>query len=183
MACRTPVRTVITFLAVSAGGGCAFIWTIAHPDSAPVIPAVGLSWLITIAVCVGTLACQMVMPLEAKPHRVAAWEQNGAFYEWVGIRAFRWLLLHTQLRWLSPELQLGAGRSDLGRLLRGLDAAERVHAVAAGVSLVLAAALAASGRSAMAAWLVLVTIPVHAYPVMLQRWNRARVRQVLRRGQ
>jgi hypothetical protein len=123
----------------------------------------------------------MLLRFEPKSLRFARWERNGRLYEWVGLGVFRWVLLHTPLRWLSEGTPLKPGRSDLERLLRDLNAAEGLHAIAASVSLVVAAVYALTGHTTIAIWLVLVTIPFNVYPVMLQRWVRGRILRLQRR--
>jgi hypothetical protein len=97
----------------------------------------------------------------------------------VGLGIFRWGLLHTPLGWLGP-LKLRSGRSDLDRLLRDMNSAEGRHAVAAVLSLVVAAAFALNEHMPIATWLILITIPLNVYPVILQRWNRGRVLRLQR---
>ncbi|MBI5822096.1 MAG: hypothetical protein HZA88_24245 [Verrucomicrobia bacterium] len=176
---QTPVRHVVAVLALSAGAGCGLVWTGSQPDRHPVIFALVLSWF--IAVFVGAITHQMFLRLDPKRFRFARWERNGRVYEWVGLGVFRWVLLHTPLRWLSAQVPLKSGRSDLDRLLRDLNPPEGLHAIAAGVSLAVAAVYALTGHTAISAWLVLITIPFNVYPVILQRWVRGRILRLQRR--
>jgi len=177
MARQTPVRSVVALLVLSVGAGCALAWTFSQPDRHPFMFALGLSWVMA---CAGGAACQVFSRLDPKYFRPARWERNGKVYEWIGVRVFRRILLHTPLGWLGP-LGLRSGRSGLDHLLRDIDSAEGRHAVAAGVSLTVAAVYAMTDHKAIAAWLVLVTVPLNVYPVALQRWNRGRVLELQRR--
>jgi uncharacterized protein (DUF2062 family) len=60
--------------------------------------------------------------------------------------------------------------------------AEEVHRVGGGVAIVLALAYALAGYPRVGIWLVLFSVPLHLYPVMLQRWNRGRVWRMRRRA-
>lgn len=173
---HASARSVIAVLVLSVGAGCALAWTLSQPDRRPIVFALGLSWVMA---CVGGATCQVFGRQDAKWFRYARWERNGQVYEWVGLGVFRWVLLRTPLGWLGP-LTLRSGRSDLDRLLRDMNSAEGRHAVAAVLSLAIAAAFALNGHMAIATWLVLITIPLNVYPVILQRWNRGRVLRLQR---
>lgn len=164
-------KSVISILVVSLAAGCALAWTMSKPDRHPFVFALGLSWIIA---CGGGALSQVFWRSHPTWFRVAPWECNGRFYDWVGISAFRWVLLHTPIGWLGP-ITLRSGRSDLDRLLRNLAAAEAQHAISAALSLLVAGAYALRGDTAIAIWLVLITIPLNVYPVMVQRRNRGRV--------
>ena len=60
-------------------------------------------------------------------------------------------------------------------------AREEQLAIAALLSLAGAAGYACGGHTAIATWLVLITIPLNIYPVALQRRNRGRAVQLRRR--
>jgi len=172
---RTPMRSVVAFLVLSAVGGCALILAASQPDRHPFIFAFGLSWFITTCVCAVYVSCQILFGLSPRPFGLARWERNGSLYKWCGVGIFRWILLHTHLHLLNPNLELKSGRSDLGRLLREMNSAEAIHAIAAGASLAVAVGYAVLRLPTITTWLIVVTIPFHIYPVALQRWNRGRV--------
>lgn len=169
-------RSAVAVLVLSVGAGCALAWTLSQPDRQPIVFALGLSWVMA---CAGGVTCQVFAVQDLNWFRLARWEENGRVYEWVGLRVFRWILLHTPLGWLGP-LALRSSRSDLDRLLREMNSAEGRHAVAAVLSLAVAVAFALNGHMAIATWLVLITIPLNVYPMILQRWNRGRVLRLQR---
>jgi hypothetical protein len=109
------------------------------------------------------------------PFSLARWERSGRLFRWFGVGVFRWILLHTHLRWLTPNLELKSGRSDLDRLQGEMGSAEATHAVGAVVAFATAAVHARLSHGTIAIWLILLTFPFHVYPVMLQRWNRGRI--------
>ena len=171
---QTQVRSVVAVLVLSVGAGGTLAWTVPQPDRHPFVFALGLSWILA---CVGGATCQVFCRLDPMWFRAARWERNGRIYEWVGVKIFRWILLHTPLGWLGP-LAVRPGRSGLDGFLREMNSVEGRHAVAALLSLAAAAGYVCGGHRAIATWLVLITIPLNIYPVALQRWNRARVLQL-----
>lgn len=176
---QTPVKSVVAVLAVSAGAGCALAWTVSQPDRHPLMFAFSLSWFIMM--CAGAVTCQVFFRLDPHRFRLARWERNGRVYERAGVDAFRWLLLHTPLGWFGAQMTLRSGRSDLERLLRHMNSTEGSHTVAAGASLAAAAMYALTNHPAIATWLLLIIVPFHVYPAMVQRWNRGRVLQLQQR--
>jgi hypothetical protein len=62
-----------------------------------------------------------------------------------------------------------------------MNSVEGRHAVAAVLSLAVAAAYAVALHTAIATWVALITIPLNIYPVALQRWTRGRILRLRRR--
>jgi hypothetical protein len=97
----------------------------------------------------------------------------------MGVRAFRWLLLHSPLGWINPGLYVH-GRADAPRFLIESAAAEGVHWLTCAITGVLAIRLLPGEHALYGYTLLLIRIPFDVYPIALLRWNRARVRRVLR---
>lgn len=171
---QTQARSVIAVLVLSVGAGAALAWTVPHPDRHPFVFALGVSWLLA---CAGGVTAQLFPKLDPAWFRPARWEHDGTIYDWIGVGIFRWVLRHTPLGWLGP-LALRSGRRGLDGLLREMNSVEGRHAVAALLSLAAAAGYACCGHTAIATWLVLITIPLNIYPVALQRRNRGRALQL-----
>jgi hypothetical protein len=87
-----------------------------------------ISWLVSIAIAFATSA--VFFRVNPKLFSLAHWEKEGEVYERGGLQAFRWVLLHSPLGWLNPNMHLGGGRTDCERLLREMNTAEGVHWVA-----------------------------------------------------
>jgi len=150
--------------------------TISRPASHPVILACSLSWLIALAVSAVTR--DGLVRMNPKRFRFARWERQGQVYRRVGVAGFCWLLLHTPLGWTNPWLKLNRGRAGIEQLLREMNYAEGAHLIGGLITLGFAVGYAATGHTSVGLWLGLLTIVVHAYPVMVQRWNRGRVLRV-----
>ena len=112
---------------------------------------------------------------------LACWEREGRIYRWAGVDAFRWLLLRSPLSWLGPPPRLVPRQSGIERLLRWLNCAEGVHRVGGVVTFGVAFVYIVAGHVVVGLYIALLTLLLHAYPVMLQRRNRGRVLKMARR--
>jgi hypothetical protein len=171
-----PVATakyLVIFTALTVAVGIGLVMTILQPGRHPLTFAFSLTWLIMAFVAAAT--SRIFVRLDPERFRLARWEREGRIYDRVGLGAVRWVLRHTPLGWLNPNIKVRAGWSDMDRLLRDMNAVEGVHILAAGVSLAVAVFFALAGQAVVGMWLVVLTILFNVYPVMLQRWNRGRI--------
>lgn len=175
-ALSSPRSKMVIFLLLLVGSGYGLAFAILGFYCNPAVLAMCLSWL--IAFFTSALTSKIFFRLDLKRHRFLRWEHEGRIYERVGVRTFQWVVLHTPLGWLNPIVRRPG---DLDHLLRELSMAEGVHWVGGGVSLAFAAGFILAGYTFVGIWLVILSIPLHVYPVMLQRFNRGRVLRVLRR--
>lgn len=148
------------------------------PHGSPLVYAIAMSWLIAICVALLTGA---IFKMNDKLFSLARWEKEGEVYDRTGVRAFRWVLLHSPLGWINPNLHLGAGRTDCERLLREMNVSEGVHWLTCFLSSILAIACLVGGYAVYGYVMLLVRIPFDLYPIMLHRRNRGRVCRVLSR--
>src|SRR5215471_4891308 len=148
------------------------------PHGSPLLYALAMSWLIAITIALPT---SVIFKVNSKRFSLARWEKQGEVYDRTGIRAFRWVLLHSPLGWINPTLHLGATRTDCERLLREMNAAEGVHWLTCLLSSILAISCLVGGFAVYGYVMLLVRIPFDLYPIMLQRRNRGRVSRVLSR--
>lgn len=175
---RKTIQLAFLFVFTLAGA-CGFNLTVSQPDRNPAIFALSLSWLILLFA--GALFGEFYLKLDTKHFRFAKWELEGRVYEWVGIRAFQWILSTVRWNWVTPDSRIKSGRSDLDRLLKVLNQSEGLHKVSGVVTAVVAAANFYRGHALIGFWLFGINIILNIYPVMLQRWNRGRIFQVQRR--
>jgi hypothetical protein len=99
-------------------------------------------------------------------------------YEWLGVRRFSRLLPVRR----SPRVRLDGGRRGLGALEARSRAAELSHALIFLALSVAAGICAVAGQLRVAAWTMALNVMFNGYPVLLQRYTRARlVRLRLRR--
>lgn len=104
-------------------------------------------------------------------------------YEWLGVRQFKTLVSLKPYRWIwGPAAQRSSGgKIALKDLLQDMRAAETAHLVAFALMALIIAFAALGGRPWLAAWLTFFDVIINGYPVMLQRYNRHRIRRILRR--
>jgi hypothetical protein len=176
---EATVKYLVIFTALTVVVGIGLSMAILQPDRHPLIFAFSLTWL--IMALVAAMTSRIFVRISPKRFRLVRWEREGRIYDRVGLGAVRWVLQHTPLGWLNPNIKVGLDRSDMDRLLRDMNAVEGVHSVAAGMSLAVAVLFTLlAGQAILGIWLVILTIPLNIYPVMLQRWNRGRILRLQR---
>jgi hypothetical protein len=173
------IRWLSFTLILSALSIAGLISTISRPDSHPVVLAFSVSWIISFAVPAVTR--DAFLKVDPKRFHFARWEREGRVYGRVGITAYCWLLLHTPLGWLAPTLKLSSHRSGFDRLLREMNFAEGAHLIGGALTLGFTLGYAATGHTAVGLSFAILTMLMHAYPVMLQRWNRGRILRLMSR--
>ncbi len=133
---------------------------------------VPMAWL-------GTLSRVARPRLPERYHRLRASEQDGRLYELLGVRPVKRLLRRGPLAAFNPGLHLPEDRTP--ERLAGLDQrmrdAEASHTILFVVMLGVSANAAAQSWWGGAAWTLLFNVMLNGYPVMLQRYNRARLHQ------
>src|SRR5262249_4348842 len=112
-------------------------------------------------------------------YRPRAWERSGRVYLWLGVRWFkRWTpdgdWVAAQLRRALPDYRLIASRTDLSDFERRTRRAEQVHSVMLAVAVPPLLYAAFSGWAMLAAWLLVGNLLINMYPILVQRYNRAR---------
>jgi hypothetical protein len=169
----------LAFWAMSAAATGGVLWTASHPDNHPVVFTVSVTWF--LGLFAGMLTRRAFLRMDPKRFALSRWERDGRIYDRVGVGVFGWLLQHTPFGWLDPFLKVRSGRSDMDRLLRELSFAEGSHLVQGVVSLSLALAFLAGGHAVVGLAFVVLSVPLHIYPIMLQRRSRGRVLRVMER--
>lgn len=126
---------------------------------------------------VGMASRRMQVRLPEAYHRLRALERSGRVYEAVGVGLFKALLRRGPLAIFNPDLHLPVERTveRLEHLARRMRDAEASHAVLFVATLGFAGLAAVLGWWTAALWTALFDVAVNGYPVMLQRYNRARL--------
>lgn len=117
--------------------------------------------------------------LPARYHTLRAFERDGRLYERVGVTIVKRLLRRGPLAVFNPGLHLPTepNRASIARLDQRMRDAEASHAILLVVTLAVVIHAAARGWWAAAAWTLLFDVLVNGYPVVLQRYNRARLQR------
>ncbi len=146
------------------------------PHGSSLIYAIAMSWLIAI---MSALLVSAIFKVKPTLFSLARWEREGEIYERTSIRAFRWVLLHSPLGWINPNLHLGPSRTDCERLLREITVSEAVHWLTCFASSILAFFYLVDGYAVYGYVMLLIRVPFDVYPIMLHRRNRGRLRRIL----
>ena len=174
------VRSVLMIVILTSGSVYSIHGRAFPPHGNPLVYSFAVSWLVSMTIAI--VGSAIFFRVNPKLFSLAHWEKQGKIYGRAGIRAFRWVLLHSPLGWINPNFHLGAGRADCERLLREMNSGEGVHWLTCAVTVVLAISYFRHDHAAYGYAMLLVRIPFDLYPIMLQRWNRGRVSRVLKRS-
>ena len=130
-------------------------------------------------VWVGTMSRLVQLRLPEAFHALRPFERNGRVYERVGVPVAKQLLRRGVLARFNPQLHLPSERTpeqleQLAQRMRDAEASPTVLFVAA---LPVATHSAARGWWLAAVLTLVLDVVMNGYPVMLQRYNRARLAQ------
>lgn len=125
----------------------------------------------------GTVSHLTPIRLPERFHRLRAFEIDGRLYEHLGVRAVKRMLRRGPATWFNPALRMPAHRDadSLARLDAAMRNAEATHAVLFVATLTAVVHALARRRWAAAVWILGFDIVINGYPVVLQRYNRARL--------
>lgn len=143
------------------------------------------SLLLVIAPVAAGWATARLLP--ERYYRIRAFESGGRVYEWLGIRLFKRFVpdgdyVNRLVRRSDPGYRLVRDADSLVRFEARTRLAEKCHVAGLWLALPCAAYALLLGWDGFALWLLLPNVPLHLYPVLLQRYTRARIQRVLARG-
>jgi hypothetical protein len=171
------VKAFLGALALPLAISLMLVLSVMHLD--PRGPVVALMLNVFLLAEVGGLTQAYRLPLPAGYFRFRTFDRV-SIYEHLGIRTFQRLMRSRAYRRINPDFHLRTGRRGLADLEALMHAAEAAHALLLfAVSAIAAGALLAGWFDA-AAWLTLFNVLLNGYPVMLQRYNRLRLRSLMR---
>ncbi len=131
---------------------------------------VPMTWLGTVS--------RVVRPrLPEAWHRLRPFERDGRLYELLGVGLAKRLLRRGPLAAFNPDLHLPSEPTPerLAHLDQRMRDAEASHAILLVLTLGVVLNAALRGWWAAAGWTLLFDVLMNGYPVMLQRYNRARL--------
>jgi hypothetical protein len=126
------------------------------------------------------LAGPMGLSLPDGWHRLRPWETDGSIYHWFGIEPYRKALLASPF---GPNafLKFEGRRAQFPELEQFTRNAEMGHLTLLVASAGATAVALLTGYSRTAFFLTVVNVPWNVYPVLLQRYTRARLQGIRRR--
>jgi hypothetical protein len=128
-------------------------------------------------VWVGTMSRLVQLRLPERHHALRSFEHGGRVYERVGVRVAKAALRRGLLARFNPDLHLPAERtpSQLAHLAQRMRDAEASHAVLFVLTLPVAGHALLRGWWGAAVLTLVFDVVMNGYPMMLQRYNRARL--------
>jgi hypothetical protein len=128
-------------------------------------------------VWVGTMSRLVQLRLPEGVHVLRPFERDGRVYERIGVPVAKRLLRRGPLARFNPQLHLPTERTpeQLARLAQRMRDAEASHAVLFVATSAVAAHAALRGWWSAALLTLVLDVVMNGYPVMLQRYNRARL--------
>ncbi|HEX8990048.1 MAG TPA: hypothetical protein VF784_00080 [Anaerolineales bacterium] len=135
-----------------------------------------LAWIATV-----TLVARISLP--AGYYTSKPFERTGQVYERMGIRLVKRFLRRGPLRVLSPTLRLPTERTlpALRNLENEMRKAETAHAITFLCMLLVVGYALVQGRLDAGLWMLLFSIVINIYPILLQRYNRIKLQELIRR--
>ena len=127
----------------------------------------------------------IVQSLPERYYRTQRFEASGCLYEWLGVRFFKRFppngdFINRINRRFNPAYRVVRDKASIVEFAAGTRLAEKCHLISLFLVLPAVAYALALGWNQFALWLVLPNIPLHFYPVLLQRYTRARIERVLK---
>ncbi|MCU0268352.1 MAG: hypothetical protein MUF83_06850 [Acidimicrobiales bacterium] len=168
---RRSVLTVVMATSVALGAlvGAARWFGTGSRRFAFVAAWAPMTWL-------GTVSRVAPPRLPERMHRLRRFEQDGArLYELAGVRLVKMALRRGPIAVFNPRLHLPSDPTParVAELDRQMRIAEASHTICFAATLGGAGVALATGRRSTARWMAAWNVLFNAYPVMLQRYNRA----------
>ncbi len=156
--------------------GALLVWSLRALGGDSVGFALAVVWL--PMTWLGTVSHVVPVRLPAAVHALRGFERDGRVYERLGVRLIKRLLRRGPLALFNPGLHLPAERTpaQLARLEQRMCDAEASHLILLVATLAVVAHAAVRGWWWAAGATLIFDVLINGYPVMLQRYNRARLR-------
>ncbi len=173
---------IILLILVITGVAMAFIvWAAVSLGFNSLVFAFLLNWLV---LSWATIICQVVpISFPSRYYSIKAFEQSGKTYEQLGIRSYKKMVLsgarvkQNQKRTLSLDKSSAA----LLNMASKMQKAETYHVIVFLLIALTAFYALLRGYFSAFAWLLIFNIVINGYPIMLHRYNRNRVLQLVKK--
>jgi hypothetical protein len=166
-------------LVVIATAGLVFLlkWSSDNFGFRSVTFAFLVNWL--IMAWIALLGQVWVFTYPPRYFAIKAFEKDGRLYEKLGIVLFKNLVRRGPLSIFSPTLHFSGGSEAIPKLNFEMCKAEAGHLTIFLVMLLFAGIAMVRGWFDAAGWMLLFSVILNGYPIMLQRYNRIRLQQIL----
>lgn len=140
-----------------------------------------------VAFLAGLMLCLTPWWLPASYYRVQPFERSGRLYERIGVRAFRGLVPDGDLanwwrRRRQPDFRIITNRKLIAAFAKRTELSEKSHLVVMLVGIASSAYAWRIGWRGWAIYLAIGNVAVNLYPILLQRYTRARIARIVERA-
>lgn len=130
--------------------------------------------------------CVFARILPESYYRIKPWEESGGLYEKLGIRFFKRFVpdgdyVNRRIRHSDPGYRVVCDQESIVRFAERTRLAEKCHLAGLWLPLPCTVYALLLGWNTFALWLLLPSVPLHVYPVLLQRYSRTRIQRILKR--
>ncbi len=138
-----------------------------------------LNWLVMSWIAIVGQVVHFALP--DSYYSIRPFEQTGQIYERVGIRLFKALVRRGPLTVFSPTLKFPKEKTipALGNLEREMRNAETGHVLIFVLVFLFVGYAALNGWLDAVVWILLFNLIINGYPIMLQRYNRIKLQELI----
>jgi hypothetical protein len=171
---KLALLVVATGAAIFLVAWCLDSFGVTSPVSALLVNWLVMSWIAVVGQIVH-------LSFPSTYYDIKHFEQSGKIYERVGIRLFKKLVRRGPLTIFSPTLRFPKEKtvSALRNLGDEMQNAETGHALIFILMLVFIAYYLLNGWLDAVGWMLLFNILINGYPIMLQRYNRIKLQELI----
>jgi len=174
---------LLLLIATTAVSGWLIIWASGSFGFSSPITAFLLDWL--VVACMATIALIIRLPLPSQYYEIKAYESSGRIYVLLGVPFFKKLVRRGPLSIFSRTFRLPKDESQtaLLQLDQKMQEAEAIHVFSfLAIWPFICFSILWKWLDG-AAWLLLFNLMVNGYPIMLQRYNRIRLHELMTKNQ
>ncbi|MDO6390151.1 hypothetical protein Q4E40_08440 [Pontibacter sp. BT731] len=140
------------------------------------------AWVLNFMLMMGVSSIMQTFKpgLNAKYFDVKGWETDGKVYKWLGVHAFRkllvwigWEKLHKAVNPVKKDLQA------LNKLEYNTQQSEFGHLVIFFIVLAFFVGVALREGIGQSLWLIFLNVLLNLYPILVQRYNRPRLQRAI----
>lgn len=171
----------VLFTAATIAAAYLIFWSLDAFGFRSPITAFLVNWLAMSWVAIAGQAVHFSFPLSY--YDIHAFERTGRVYERLGIRLFKKLVRRGPLAVFSPTLQFPKEKTvpALRQLDHEMRKAETGHVFIFLLMLVFSSYALLRGWFDAVAWLLAFNVIINGYPIMLQRYNRLKLQELIQR--
>lgn len=174
-------KKLVLFIAETIAAVFLMIWSLDAFDFRSPIAAFLVNWLAMSWIALAGQSIQFSFP--STYYDIKAFERSGQIYERLGIRFFKKLARRGPLSIFSPTLRFPKEKTltALQHLDHEMCKAETGHAVIFIVMLLFISYALLRGWFDAVGWMLAFNVIINGYPVMLQRYNRIKLHELIQR--